>query len=92
MVCEQLPDLAAEPLTKDCLNPCFTGIWSARLRPGPNYPPFHDGVLILVLLEYGLRALQAGGKPNSLIVLILVLLEYGLRELKVKLLPQKVTS
>ena len=37
-----------------CLNPCFNGIWSARVR----YPAGHANagdVLILVLMEYGLR-------------------------------------
>ena len=38
-------------------------------------------VLILVLMEYGLRDLL-DGKPIASIVLILVLMEYGLRVLQ----------
>ena len=36
-----------------CLNPCFNGIWSERAGAGDG----GDGldVLILVLMEYGLR-------------------------------------
>ena len=35
-------------------NPCFNGIWSARASAGASYAPT-EGVLILVLMEYGLR-------------------------------------
>ena len=40
-----------------CLNPCFNGIWSARgLKK--TYTAGTCDVLILVLMEYGLRALK----------------------------------
>ena len=60
------------------LNPCFNGIWSARRPEGRD--GMRWAVLILVLMEYGLRALQGRlhrhGRQG---VLILVLMEYGLR-------------
>ena len=61
-------------------NPCFNGIWSARASAGASYAPT-EGVLILVLMEYGLRVYPVGSFcRRSIYVLILVLMEYGLRE------------
>ena len=37
------------------LNPCFNGIWSARSQEGSCKPLQLEDVLILVLMEYGLR-------------------------------------
>ena len=60
------------------LNPYSIGIWSAtgneHLLGTTNKP-----VLILILLEYGLRLLLLRRKDWRCIVLILILLEYGLR-------------
>ena len=38
------------------LNPCFNGIWSASVSGLVSYIAY--GVLILVLMEYGLRAMR----------------------------------
>ena len=70
------------PLLEDCilwdsLNPCFNGIWSASPSFYPIWISFR--VLILVLMEYGLRVLEEVQKSELLSVLILVLMEYGLR-------------
>ena len=62
-----------------CLNPCFNGIWSARLDSSRRYPK-DEAVLILVLMEYGLRGSYTRTRCTYIIVLILVLMEYGLRE------------
>ena len=43
---------------------------------------FCEKVLILILLEYGLRQLQKELEKCGLPVLILILLEYGLRRLR----------
>ena len=60
------------------LNPCFNGIWSARDGLFDLVCTLPD-VLILVLMEYGLRddGMIFTGVPTP--VLILVLMEYGLR-------------
>ena len=47
-----------------------------------NYATDKEYVLILILLEYGLRQTVKGVLVNNYIVLILILLEYGLRLLK----------
>ena len=39
------------------LNPCFDGIWSASITRS-NIRALLEGVLILVLMEYGLRESQ----------------------------------
>ena len=61
------------------LNPCFNGIWSAREHEIELSAQRPYRVLILVLMEYGLRVSDdyyiGTGEP----VLILVLMEYGLR-------------
>ena len=45
------------------------------------YVAIHEGVLILVLMEYGLRVCQDGCLDTRYSdVLILVLMEYGLRD------------
>ena len=45
--------------------------------------PRHRWVLILILLEYGLRpALELQNEYDLVVVLILILLEYGLRHSK----------
>ena len=59
------------------LNPYSTGIWSATFKNKMKVQ--HIDVLILILLEYGLRQSLFGLPNNMLIVLILILLEYGLR-------------
>ena len=62
-----------------CLNPCFDGIWSASEE---EYDQLSNqaSVLILVLMEYGLRELLVPQQhPREYVVLILVLMEYGLR-------------
>ena len=60
------------------LNPCFNGIWSATISK--ELSPHGDCVLILVLMEYGLRheVLDYFDRHYKT-VLILVLMEYGLR-------------
>ena len=63
------------------LNPCFNGIWSAR-APTRLWMPQVRKVLILVLMEYGLRVPSPTiFKDEVLPVLILVLMEYGLRDM-----------
>ena len=62
-----------------CLNPCFNGRWSAsRLTWIEHY--WRSEVLILVLMEDGLREIANFPKDAKKIVLILVLMEDGLRE------------
>ena len=59
------------------LNPCSNGIWS--LTAGVARFGLAHGVLILVLMEYGLwRSVQQGSVLKLSLVLILVLMEYGL--------------
>ena len=61
------------------LNPCFNGIWSASSAVICTAVS-QQQVLILVLMEYGLRGTSITRiDSNRLIVLILVLMEYGLR-------------
>ena len=65
-----------------CLNPCFSGGWSQSAAVAAEYKA-KDGVLILVLVEDGLRGAKALFLSYSLKnVLILVLVEDGLRGLK----------
>ena len=64
-------------LSNTRLNPCFNGIWSASFSSLMEGSFF--GVLILVLMEYGLRVLRGHLLDEKPIVLILVLMEYGLR-------------
>ena len=49
-------------------------------------------VLILILLEYGLRQLQANHIQSHLGVLILILLEYGLRPLTDQLVGKSISG
>ena len=78
MVC----DLISQTLIADgeeCLNPCFNGIWSATAEELFG-KAIKSGVLILVLMEYGLRPyVDLDETLYYLSVLILVLMEYGLR-------------
>ena len=62
-----------------CLNPCFNGIWSATFS-FTQIITRAQHVLILVLMEYGLR--HKVNQVHFLFnrVLILVLMEYGLRQ------------
>ncbi len=60
-----------------CLNPCCNGIWS-QTEPEPIVEPVATPVLILVVMEYGLRRLSTISS-GPLLVLILVVMEYGLR-------------
>ena len=64
------------------LNPCFSGGWSQSTpKMNGKYP--QKKVLILVLVEDGLRDQQLNNlKNNRDIVLILVLVEDGLRALE----------
>ena len=60
------------------LNPYSIGIWSATLRVFAGR--WQNMVLILILLEYGLRHAEAILQNGEFAkVLILILLEYGLR-------------
>ena len=62
-----------------CLNPCFNGIWSATEFCN-NPEEIVPEVLILVLMEYGLRQFyHLAVCSTAEKVLILVLMEYGLR-------------
>ena len=61
------------------LNPCFNGICSQRMLQSTVKFQLIS-VLILVLMEYALRALHKGCQMARLLsVLILVLMEYALR-------------
>ncbi len=60
------------------LNPCFNGICSAR--EGVETTSMDVEVLILVLMEYALRAKEEVSLCKQLLVLILVLMEYALRD------------
>ena len=63
-----------------CLNPYSIGIWSATRD---CYTTDIVGcVLILILLEYGLRRVLSCSLTKSQLVLILILLEYGLRRVQ----------
>ena len=59
------------------LNPYSIGIWSATGLKRINRLGYY--VLILILLEYGLRLNSIGLRAIVIPVLILILLEYGLR-------------
>ena len=61
------------------LNPCFAGICSqSEIKNCENYR--NQTVLILVLLEYALKAgVESIMNPSVALVLILVLLEYALK-------------
>ena len=59
------------------LNPCCNGIWSQTLRIFHKEKGYHV-VLILVVMEYGLRH-EALKDKQGYTVLILVVMEYGLR-------------
>ena len=49
-----LAELACKNISHSSLNPCFDGIWSARRNASDNICTVYM-VLILVLMEYGLR-------------------------------------
>ena len=57
MVCES--DMVPNGTSTSRLNPCFNGIWSASFRVAPRRP--NSRVLILVLMEYGLRVWHLKG-------------------------------
>ena len=59
------------------LNPCFNGIWSAS-GSEKSLRKWRFRVLILVLMEYGMRERQPSEQATKGKVLILVLMEYGL--------------
>ena len=61
-----------------CLNPCFNGICSQR-RLALLTAKTRRAVLILVLMEYALRAPDEVDWLKRIFVLILVLMEYALR-------------
>ena len=62
------------------LNPSFNGIWSASVSDSEQWA-IDRGVLILVLMEYGLRVQLVLLMLQLREVLILVLMEYGLRDI-----------
>ena len=76
MVCDRAEN-ANQPLEAG-LNPYSIGIWSAT---NCKQVAFNRAwvVLILILLEYGLRQQDAVSSATVVAVLILILLEYGLR-------------
>ena len=76
MVCDTLTAEIKQQV-KTGLNPCFNGIWSATVNIYNLY--LVTVVLILVLMEYGLRQAEEVSLTPELFVLILVLMEYGLR-------------
>ena len=59
-----------------CLNPCCNGIWSQTYDEVDATLP---DVLILVVMEYGLRQCHVLHIMFLVRVLILVVMEYGLR-------------
>ena len=65
MVCEFGNPLGGQ--TAVSLNPCFNGIWSASYDGIQTLTFTEDDVLILVLMEYGLRGDHAGSStmPRS---------------------------
>ena len=64
------------------LNPCCNGIWSRTLGRTLGLGP-EEGVLILVVMEYGLgRLAWLFVDACKRTVLILVVIEYGLGRLK----------
>ena len=72
-------DVSETGQVSSCLNPCSNGIWSARHQIDLQAEEWIE-VLILVLMEYGLRGGVKEYIGGLTIVLILVLMEYGLRE------------
>ena len=63
-----------------CLNPTFSGIWSATIMK-TKFKLILNAVLILLFLEYGLRQDTKVYVHSQLkFVLILLFLEYGLRQ------------
>ena len=81
-------ELKTASVTKTGLNPCCNGIWSQTLHR------IHLAkllVLILVVMEYGLRHAWRNAKLKNR-VLILVVMEYGLRLSKIKLKRITMTS
>ena len=62
----------------ECLNPYSIGIWSATCDTHATEIDYNR-VLILILLEYGLRLKSLLNAETKDTVLILILLEYGLR-------------
>ena len=72
------PTCGLARLPSQILYPCFNGIWSAR-GCGSALTAHSLRVLILVLMEYGLRAKLSAWWLYTLTVLILVLMKYGLR-------------
>ena len=61
------------------LNPYYTGYWFAR-GERINYVDLAKGVLILVILDIGLRENLKAFMRNTVKVLILVILDIGLRD------------
>ena len=77
MVCDY-STIGINGLNEAGLNPYSIGIWSATLKQYEELKK--QGVLILILLEYGLRQTRAFSRWSfRRSVLILILLEYGLR-------------
>ena len=78
-ICSARQLLGSRQLMQVSLNPCFNGICSARSSHS-RLTGIWCEVLILVLMEYALRAWTHSviGRNNH--VLILVLMEYALRE------------
>ena len=76
MVCDLSP-LVMNSISP-CLNPYSIGIWSATLCQCSDDIAMYR-VLILILLEYGLRQADFKFGDIQVNVLILILLEYGLR-------------
>ena len=67
-------------LVEGCLNPCCNGIWSQTARSAKSNV-YSVTVLILVVMEYGLRHMGQTQRRglSCVVVLILVVMEYGLR-------------
>ena len=64
----------------ESLNPCCNGIWSQTMYAHSVMYLKHLKVLILVVMEYGLR-LRSETRDCTSTVLILVVMEYGLRHI-----------
>ena len=74
-----------------CLNPCSCGRWSQR-PSAITLSQRHHIVLILVLVEDGLRAHPNMKVTSVLNVLILVLVEDGLRDISSSFILNRVYS
>ena len=61
------------------LNPCCNGIWSQTIEEKMLDAIRGGYVLILVVMEYGLRRRYTVLQHTIPVVLILVVMEYGLR-------------